>query len=801
MNKMRCNKKLFLAIGILFAVALMFAVSPVSAAVSYPPAQSIQAMGVPAATTGAPGVILDNFEYWDSPQDHGWTLQHPGMPNGYPVWGVGLGVGTIENVIDFQQGSRVLEAYMPATVMVPNIQRFTISYSSPYTSVYTLDQLSVFSVKMRSPVSVETFDTFEIVIFATDGAQPASNIEFHLTPRANTNGALVPVVDPEGSAQLVSSANGTEVININVGREIADGSWHQINVDLAKAYEAATNNSLSNAQRVLGLSIIGNQYRMDDLMLVSCALNSRIGVAPYLFHINNMYQMLYDPAGTSRLVFACDPVASTIYPTQCMGGVDSSFLAACGCPDKVHPGTTDILAAITGGNMADIAAQAWVANKIPGGELDASAWSAYAGGSDLSNLNMSLTAAEYRAAVEDYETNVAGRTLGDMKVGVNGGTVLSPATPITLAIGNGGADVTLPLADLYALDIPQLVDAQMAAGPNTFDNGINRIAFTANIGGAHEQGTCTDLITNLPITTMPPYVPLYGQASLQPCCGGNANGFLTGAELGSTQIALMAAGYSVWPAIAVLNVPAGQNQIAENLVITVVASNGLAEDVEALTLITTNYPVTNYPPVIEDVDDQIFYLGMGPQHYQLNATDADSFTFSSAVQFADDMANLTWNATLNGLPTYAYGPWTDSLIDQKTGLVQFTPEFEGAYTMNVEVTDQDGAIAGAAFVIYCVNQGTWLNHPPVMLGDWDHPMIGTAGETLTLVFDGIVDPDGEGLYYSCNIGSIGVRDGNPVWEFQTSYPGNYQVEIVAYDTRGGYLVIPQEVIISPWWSN
>lgn len=781
MNKMRFNKKLLLAMGILFAIAVMFTVSPVSAAVSYPPAQNIQAMGVPAATTGAPGVILDNFEYWDSPQDHGWSLQHPGMPNGYPVWGVGLGVGTINNVIDFQQGSRVLEAYMAASVMVPNIQRFTISYSSPYTSVYTLDQLSVFSLKMRSPVSIETFDTFEIVIFATDGAATPANIEFHLVPRANTNGALVPVINPESGAQMVSNAGGLTVINVNVGREIADGSWHQISVDLAAAYAAATNVALNAAQRVIGVSIIGNQYRMDDMMLVSSALNSRLGARPYLFHINNMYQMLFDPAGTSRLVFVSDVVADTIYPMNTTDGPNYA--------------TTDILAGATNANMADVAAQAWVDNKISNGELNASAWSAYAATSNLADLNMNLTAAQYRAAVEAWNLANA-TTLATLKLG---GT--NPGTPITIAIGNAGADVTLPLADLYALDIPQLLNAEMAAGPNTFDNGINRIAFTANVGGAHELGACTDLIVNLPIGTIPAYVPLYRNSSVLPCCGGNANGFLTGAELASTQLALAAAGFRVWPGIAVLNVPAGQNQIAENIVLTVVASNGLAEDIEALTLITANYPVTNYPPVIEDVDDQIFYLGQGVQTYQLNATDADSFTFSSAVQFANDMAQHTWSAVLNGLPTYAYGPWTDSLIDRQTGLVSFTPEFEGNYTMTVQVVDQDGATAGAAFVIYCVNQGTWLNHPPVMLFDWEHPMIGTAGETLTMAFDGIVDPDGEGLYFSCNIGSIGVRAGVPVWEFQTTYPGNYQVEIVAYDTRGGYLVIPQEVIISPWWSN
>jgi hypothetical protein len=48
MNKMSCTKKLFLAIGILFAVAILFLHGPVSAAISYPPAQTTQSMGVPS---------------------------------------------------------------------------------------------------------------------------------------------------------------------------------------------------------------------------------------------------------------------------------------------------------------------------------------------------------------------------------------------------------------------------------------------------------------------------------------------------------------------------------------------------------------------------------------------------------------------------------------------------------------------------------------------------------------------------------------------------------------------------------
>jgi hypothetical protein len=590
---------------------------------------------------------------------------------------------------------------------------------------------------------------------------------------------------------------------MSAGREVADGSWHQIFADLGAALANAGLPPVGDLT-ILGIQIIGNQYRMDDLQLMSSAVYNRfgtscsckrIGVAPYLFHINHIYQQLFSsnnagPVGTGRYVFACDGVGSEIYPKMCADG--PTF------------GNTLYLSAATGEALDVTNANVWIENKASG---DIFNWSAFADPAEIAAIDPALDAATYIAAVQAYEA-AAGSTIADMKMS------LSPSTTVTLNIGVAGAPVNLPLIDVYTLDQPQLTDGVMSAGPQTLDGGINMIQFTANVGGAHDLGACTNLIQNVPISEIPPYIPLYGASSLFPCCGDAANGFLSATQNNEIQVtaaALAMSGYSVWPAIAKIVIPPEMPQVMENLVVTVVASNGLAEDVEALTIITTNYPVTNYPPVIEDVDDQIFYIGQGPQTYQVNATDADSLTHgidlggnvvaTPAGQPTNDMDQLIWAATLNGLPSYAYGPWTDQLIDQKTGLVSFTPDFEGAYEMVVSVRDQDGAEAVAAFVIHCIQSGTWLNHPPIMLGDWDHPMIGAAGQTLTLAFDGIEDPDGECLYYSCNIGTIGARAGIPVWEFSTMYPGTYMVEIVAYDTRGGYLVIPQEVIITPWWSN
>ncbi|MEW5802832.1 MAG: hypothetical protein AB1847_12100 [bacterium] len=67
------------------------------------------------------------------------------------------------------------------------------------------------------------------------------------------------------------------------------------------------------------------------------------------------------------------------------------------------------------------------------------------------------------------------------------------------------------------------------------------------------------------------------------------------------------------------------------------------------------------------------------------------------------------------------------------------------------------------------------------------------------------DPDGEELYYSCNIGSMAMdtdEKGNQraYWTFQTNFPGLYWVEITAFDQRGGWATSRFPVDVQPWWS-
>ena len=355
--------------------------------------------------------------------------------------------------------------------------------------------------------------------------------------------------------------------------------------------------------------------------------------------------------------------------------------------------------------------------------------------------------------------------------------------------------------------MPNLIDPTMAYGPQGADGGVNMLKFDAWIGGPHEQGTCTGMVSNVSLLDpiQPRYYPLYLQQSLINDC---AKCYLSDFEIESTRMALLQAHYTHWPTVAKLQIP--PEQIVENLVVSVTASNGFSEDLDTLMVRTINYAMTNYPPIIQDPDVSAVYNVGETAEYFICATDPDSHTISSLNEvdpvtglpmFGDDMAQLIYSATLNGLPSYAYGPWTDSIIDQKDGTISFDTEFEGTYECTIAVRDPKGAEAVVSFPIYVFQQGTWLNHPPILVDGWDYPMSAKAGENITWRFGDVVDPDGESVSYSCNIGAVGLVGGEQMWQFQTMYPGNYLLEIVAYDTRGGYIVMTQDVVITPWWSN
>jgi hypothetical protein len=758
MNKTFSNKRYYLAVGIVFAIAVIFAFGQANAAVSYPgPVQSGTPMAVNIpATVNTPlvatshFVLIDNFEYWETPLNQGWHAHEPAFPGGYPVWGMNIGPGQLATVLDFQEGSRVLEVFYPSNVLVPNMQKYMASYLIGTTLPV---EYSVLGLKMRAPVAIENFDQYEIIAVCNGGL-----VEVHLTTKASGDcGANCPVAVPEATAKMntglvpFNPAASPVLIEVNIGREASDGSWHMIRVDLAQVFA----NLGGTFETLTGIVLRGNQFRCDDIKVLTAAGNARIAKDLYLFHINHIFTQIFDPVGFRRYVFASDPVADAILPA---GG---------------NFGNTQVMAMATGQTLAGVNYSFWEATAMPA----------------IAGVDPAMSDTAYAAAVAAYEATLTDITLKD----VRRAAIQAGGGDITIGLGAGGVDITVDARLVYPLDVPMLIDPVMAEGPVTSDGGFNMLSFVASIGGAHELGTGANISAPVPTTEPLPYYPLYKVASTT-----SGNPYLTSQEIQTVAMSLYYGGYDAWPTVSIIAVP--PQQVMENMVVTVVCSDGISEDIESFMVETVNYPVTNHPPVIEDIDDQIFYVDSGPQAYQINATDADSFTFSSAVQFSNDIEQLIYTAYLEGYASYMYGPYTESLINQKTGLISFDPISEGAYQMIVTVRDPKGAEAYGAFTIFCVNDSGWLNHPPVLLRDWEHPMIGRQGDELVLDFSGVVDPDGEPLYFSCNIGSIGYVNGVAVWTFQTEFPGTYMVEIVAYDTSGGYLVIPQEVIITPYWS-
>jgi len=685
--------------------------------------------------------------------------------------------------------------------MVPGIDKFKIKRMFPA----LVQNMPVLSIKIHSPLSIEEFDRYEVIALCqvTDPAvsQPIL-VEVHLVPRALSRPGSLLIMAKEGDtpyednafpdATLTPVFLGTRLVRINVGIEVEDGSWHLIVVDLDKAIANALPTNTLNG--ILGIVLAGNQYRADDIKLMTKAIAYRRSLHPFFFHIGDIYTQLFDPRGTVRYVFASSIVGDRMLPTDANRYKDN---IRCRCLlQQVNYGNTVSEAMLTIGQgenlndkIADINSKQWIDYMKEGvRELGY-------------NIEQNLTWQQYRDAVIALDITLATRTPSKSLAQIR---IENPNIPITIRIGAGVAglaDIRIPAFYLYAINVPNLIDPTMAYGPDSADGGNNMLNFTAYVGGPHERGIPFNNIENLPLVGVPQpkYYPLYLQSSL------SGRGYLDEGEIELTRQALLQAGYTHWPTIAALKIE--PEQIIENLVLSVVASNGLSEDWNSLHVYTVNYPVTNYPPIIHDPEVTAHgYVGQTFK-YQCSATDPDSYTIDLAhfIQgsgdFADDMEQLTWKATLDRQQVYAYGPWIEPVIDQKEGIISFEPLFEGRYKCTVFVRDPYGAETTVSFPIIVTNPGTWLNHPPILLDGWDNPMLASAGELITWRFGDCIDPDGEPIAYSCNLGAIGLIGGEQMWTFQTEIPGDYLLEIVAYDTRGGYLVMNQAVIITPWWSQ
>jgi hypothetical protein len=752
------NKKGFLKalmIGLVIAVAAVFVAGNVMAQVlnTQIMLQNRSVVGIDAdgelidvATDGtlnqddASTVLVDNFEYWNNPRNMGWNVIEPS----YPVWGAGLGYGQVNNILDFEQGSRVLDVYRPMSVFLMNTPYDVYQIVKP---CYLADgnsiqgDFSAMSLEVRAPLAIEQFDNFQIIV-----SVKASSGDHGGGRDAGEEISIVfrPIEGPQGYYGILNPLEDGEalgdddVILVALGRQFQDGTWHLVMEDLAEIiaqYDRGADEnvfdpdepvSATNAdddgrlESVEAIMIRGNQYRLDNIMFTKPARSISGNGAVHFFHVGPIYCQLY-------------------------------------------------------GQMGYNSAGRWLL-------------------AEDGDLGMG---AEYVADVDDYDYDFKNRVAN-----FDEGALLFPditdPNDIPFFIGADGtvdgyfsaSRLFLPgdedqdgIMDADAPNLSWVLTMGDSLGAVITDEFVEVATVDEDFDAAIEDDDCNSwppyliqedgvMIRNMvdpnydPDVDLTPYMqtlenPMYAVAS-----------------------ALLNSGYAIIPQ-AIRIVP-HLGQVIEDMIVTARVSDGICTDKETFPVSVVNYPVTNHPPIINDVDDQIFYVGM-QNGYKILAIDPDP----------QDMLSLTYTATLDGVPSYQYGPWMNQIINPSNGVVSFVPQFEGALDCIITVRDPRGMSAVCAITIFCVNQGTWFNHPPIILGDLDSPQTIRAGEMFVADEMDFQDPDGDKMYWSCNVGSVG---NNGVYTFQTMFPGYYMVQITAYDIRGGAATTEFVIHVRPWWS-
>ncbi|MGA1843659.1 MAG: hypothetical protein ACMUIS_03745 [bacterium] len=749
--------------------------------VRHPNSFSSQPLVVPTISTVTGDILIDNFEYWDSPYNHGWIQQEPP----YPVYGFGLGYATIfSTVLDLRQGSRVLDVYRPASVFLVGtpyerhfISRPLLDPQDPTgaTSI-NLDEGSrgtncILYFLFRAPLGIEPWDIFQLEVFGKTSGGGDFIIQFRpLQPRAGsrlTNSGNTTHDMGGYQATLVQEGDiGTDapmIIQVNMGRNFLDGTWHVASYCLHEVNgeaQIAANGSVDPDWELTSAEFIrvsGQMFRVDNIIFR--ADHHTTYDYPDLFEVGPRYAQLFEPY---RYLFVAD------YE----GGVIEGF-------GRSETRITDLM---------------------------------------LDPLNFITDPAEIR---EIWMADLA--ALGEDPNYADPNSMLyGEAQPYLTEFMDRGQDFVIDI------NLPVFSDPNLRVGGSLSEDARLEppLGWNATIGGYGANGVQSFLIRPLPINPydgMPTYIPAYYTAIDAISVYGRAH--YGPAQCFALESAMWNAGFTVWPNIAAMDYTP---MYFEDLIVTIEVTNGAHSDVMTFPISVVNYPVENYAPVVQiDIDDQTFYVGKEPDPeagenvYVITFVDPDCFIFSLAQfegrqpatshvpgfpvneQFRTDQDNLTYRMTINGLPAYRYGPWVEEIIDPSSGLIRFTPQFEAALVTIVRCTDSLGATALGEINIFCINPGTWLNHPPVISGGPTNPVVIRAGEELILhapLFN-VHDPDGDELYATCNIGSCGrSSDGAFLWAFQSNFPGIYGVEVFFYDIRGGYAILYFPVIVKPWWS-
>lgn len=238
--------------------------------------------------------------------------------------------------------------------------------------------------------------------------------------------------------------------------------------------------------------------------------------------------------------------------------------------------------------------------------------------------------------------------------------------------------------------------------------------WNATVAGFGSSGVEFEGIDPLPIDPfdgMPSYIPVYAHDETHLAVEHLGKPFIGPSNVMALEYALYYAGFSHWKGFSVLYFTP---YIFEDIILTLEVSDGRRSDFETFPVSVVNYPVENYPPYIEDIEDQIFFVGR-ENIYATSVVDPDCMLFSLMVPpatnhvlttnpyFRKDMDEILWEAELQGVPPFQQGDWMEDIINPYNGVITITPEHRGRYSALIKAKDQFGGPAVQTFSIFCLH--------------------------------------------------------------------------------------------------
>ncbi|MGA1864514.1 MAG: hypothetical protein ACMUHX_05580, partial [bacterium] len=269
------------------------------------------------ATLKKGDILVDDFEYSDSPYNQGWT--------GSDVYG-----GAFTKIsMDSQISSLVLDAYRPHSsflVYTPDsMQKISNNLFTPLgvnkphgESGISMDTNPVLSLLFRSLHDNEAWDLLLLDVIGEDASgERTITVTIKIGPLERPCGTSIGSLKGNECIFDIRAAvtgfnpSGQLEVTATINRSFLDGSWHTVHVDLAKAVKAAVAvfNNIEDAgksdwyiARANSIEIRGWKFRLDNIIF-RAKTGGKFLESPDLFEMGPLYNQIFEPY---RFLFIAD---------------------------------------------------------------------------------------------------------------------------------------------------------------------------------------------------------------------------------------------------------------------------------------------------------------------------------------------------------------------------------------------------------------------------------------------------------------------------------------------------------------